>query len=885
MIRQLSSVVHNHYNSITQFATNSFSLSFSKFFIKPMFNSSPSSTSKKGKKVNIANKVYPFLPLNEHPLIPGMPRIIPVTKHIITSLNKLKDKKTPIIFSVMKNKPMQDLFLYKFTNLNFIPKIKNINEVNEIGCLCDITIKKQQQNQNSISPINNTLILNPLHICKIEKIINLPNPIGNVKAKIFKERKVYQGNLPPDLDIKYSFLQELLIKTVKVISDDNCRGYLISLKDNFNIKCLNELVNLSIASLSFPTLFMQYFFLKKYSDRIQELISILDIKEKTDRTIKVLGEMYKQLSTWEDLINQYDIAKDQRQTQKKVKDIYIQLKNMFEKSTDEKKQQVEIFKKNLKGKKVPKHIQKIIDEEISKYLLNDKYSMESNVIRNYLEMLTSLPYGITTKENFDLSKAKKVLDETHYGMDDVKERILESIAVSKLKGKSQGKILCFVGPPGVGKTSIGESIAKALNRKFYRISLGGDKETSAIKGFRRTYVGAIPGKIVKALKNANSENPVILLDEIDKLTERNINGDPSSVLLEVLDPEQNNSFTDDYLDTPIDLSKVMFICTANSVNTIPQALYDRMEIIEVSGYTFAEKKFIYEKYLKPKAIEKAGLTDYDDYSIEDEAVDKLINDYCRESGVRSLQRAINRIFERISLKKVQGDSDLNVTCDNLHKFLGPPTFSSKRMYQNGKLPKGVSIGLGFNNYGGSILYIESNIANYTNDKKGGFIITGNVGKVMNESCQIALTAAKNFLNRNFSKNEKIKHFLDKNSIHIHFTEGAIPKDGPSAGVTICTSLISLALNQAIIPNLAMTGEITLSGRVLKIGGLKEKVMAAKREGMQTLIVPYENMEDINQLDRNIKEGVKFYFVKSYDDIFNVCFPKCKIEKKNSINLL
>ena len=312
MIRQLSSVVHNHYNSLTQFATNSFSLSFSKLFIKPMFNSTSNTTSKKGKKINITNKVYPFLPLNEHPLIPGMPRIIPVTRHIITSLNKLKDKKTPIIFSVMKNKPMQDLFLYKFTNLNFIPKIKNINEVNEIGCLCDVTIKKQQQNQNSISAMNNTLILNPLHICRIEKMINLPNPVGNVKAKVFKERKIYQGSLPPDLDIKYSFLQELLIKTVKVISDDNCRGYLISLKDNFNIKCLNELVNLSIASLSFPTLFMQYFFLKKYSDRIQELISILDIKKKTDRTMKVLGELYKQLSTWENLKNQYDIAKDQR---------------------------------------------------------------------------------------------------------------------------------------------------------------------------------------------------------------------------------------------------------------------------------------------------------------------------------------------------------------------------------------------------------------------------------------------------------------------------------------------------------------------------------------------------------------------------------------------
>lgn len=316
----------------------------------------------------------------------------------------------------------------------------------------------------------------------------------------------------------------------------------------------------------------------------------------------------------------------------------------------------------------------------------DKHSMESNVIRNYLDALTSLPFGISTEENLDIVKAREILNVTHYGMEDIKDRILECIAVGKLRGKVQGKILCFVGPPGVGKTSIGESIAKSLNRKFFRISLGGDRDTSSLKGFRRTYVGAIPGKIVKALKVAGSENPVILLDEIDKLAERSAHGDPSSVLLEILDPEQNHSFTDDYLDTSIDLSKVFFLCTANSVQNIHQALYDRMEIIEVSGYTFNEKKFIYEKYLKPKAIKNAGLEPYNTHDlIEESAVNKLINDYCRESGVRSLQRFTNKIHEKIALKIVQGDKDIAVNTENLKKFAGPAHFTSKRLYE--KLPK------------------------------------------------------------------------------------------------------------------------------------------------------------------------------------------------------
>ncbi len=348
---------------------------------------------------------------------------------------------------------------------------------------------------------------------------------------------------------------------------------------------------------------------------------------------------------------------------------------------DERAEDVKRFRKNLENKKVPPGATKRIEEEINRYLAMDKNHSESAVIRTYLDYLTSLPWGITTSDSLDIPKAKVILDETHYGMDDIKQRILEFLAVGKLQGKVHGKIVCFVGPPGVGKTSIGESIARAVSRKFFRISVGGDRDTSTLKGFRRTYVGAIPGKIVQGLRNVQVENPVILIDEIDKLGIRSIHGDPSSVLLEILDPEQNIAFTDDYLDTPIDLSKVLFLCTANTEHTIPKPLLDRMEIIQVAGYTHAEKDHIFTRYLLPQAIEKAGLKGKEDqFKITPQAKKKMIEDYCREPGVRGLQRAIKRITEKIAFKMVNGEKGLEVTENNLEDYIGHPPFHSSRIY-------------------------------------------------------------------------------------------------------------------------------------------------------------------------------------------------------------
>lgn len=646
--------------------------------------------------------------------------------------------------------------------------------------------------------------------------------MGEAKVTVFKEENLSETDVDMEMAVKYQYLKNLLTKAMETSKDENFKRLIVALAQNFNTESINELIYMCISCLSLPKFFHKYgFLLLQFKSRnIQELIEVVNLKDKLEKSTKIFSEFCSKIELWERLEDEYDVKRERTKATEKLRSIFESLKNMFEQDQDEKQIQIERFKKNLEGKIVPDHIMKIIKEEMERFMSMDKHSMESNVIRNYLDVLTSLPYGISTVENLDINKARDIINETHYGMDDVKDRILESIAVGKLKGKIQGRILCFVGPPGVGKTSIGESIARSLNRKFIRISLGGDRDTSSLKGFRRTYVGAIPGKIVKALKTAGSENPLILLDEIDKLAERSLHGDPSSVLLEVLDPEQNHSFTDDYLDTTIDLSKVFFLCTANSVANIQQALVDRMEIIEVSGYTFNEKKFIYEKYLKPKAIKNAGLDQHPPhkFSMDDHAVNKLINDYCRESGVRSLQRYTNRVFEKIALKIVQNDTDVRVNVDNLKKFVGAAHFSSKRLYD--KIPRGVAIGLGYNIYGGTILYVEASKANFTEKTTGQYNFTGNVGKVMGESCNLGLTYAKSFFNtyvfnylNNNEESKKLKTFFDNNHIHIHFTEGAVAKDGPSAGVTITTALISLALNKPIVQDLAMTGEISLGGKV------------------------------------------------------------------------
>ncbi|XP_046441965.1 lon protease homolog, mitochondrial-like isoform X2 [Daphnia pulex] len=539
----------------------------------------------------------------------------------------------------------------------------------------------------------------------------------------------------------------------------------------------------------------------------------------------------------------------------------------------------EKFRARLKDKTVPTAIMEVIEEELNKMGFLDNHSSEFNVTRNYLDWLTTLPWGVTSKENLDLKRAAVVLDEDHYGMEDVKKRILEFIAVSELKKSTQGKILCFYGPPGVGKTSIARSIAKALNREYFRFSVGGMTDVAEIKGHRRTYVGAMPGKMIQCLKKTKTENPLVLIDEVDKIG-KGYQGDPASALLELLDPEQNKNFLDHYLDVPIDLSKVLFICTANVLDTIPEPLRDRMEMIDVSGYVAEEKMNIAEKYLIPQARRDTGVADTQ-VTIESDALQTLIKSYCRESGVRNLQKQVEKIFRKAAFKLVQGDVEsITVGRQNLQEFVGKPVFTHDRLYEI--TPPGVVMGLAWTAMGGSTLYIETSLRKPLRTKsskrledkegkedgQGSMELTGNLGDVMKESVRIAYTVAKMFS----AKIRPDDSFFSEAHIHVHVPEGATPKDGPSAGCTIVTALLSLAMNEPVRQNIAMTGEVSLTGKVLPVGGIKEKVIAAKRVGVDCILLPAENRKDYDDLASFITQGLEVHFVDHYRDIFPIVFP-------------
>ncbi|XP_048197857.1 lon protease homolog, mitochondrial isoform X2 [Perognathus longimembris pacificus] len=530
----------------------------------------------------------------------------------------------------------------------------------------------------------------------------------------------------------------------------------------------------------------------------------------------------------------------------------------------------EKFRERLKELVVPKHVMDVVDEELSKLGLLDNHSSEFNVTRNYLDWLTSIPWGKHSDENLDLARAQAVLEEDHYGMEDVKKRILEFIAVSQLRGSTQGKILCFYGPPGVGKTSIARSIARALNREYFRFSVGGMTDVAEIKGHRRTYVGAMPGKIIQCLKKTKTENPLVLIDEVDKIG-RGYQGDPSSALLELLDPEQNSNFLDHYLDVPVDLSKVLFICTANITETIPEPLRDRMEMINVSGYVAQEKLAIAERYLVPQARALCGL-DEAKAKLSSEVLTLLIKQYCRESGVRNLQKQVEKVLRKSAYKIVSGEAEtVEVTPENLQDFVGKPVFTVERMYD--VTPPGVVMGLAWTAMGGSTLFIETSLRRPLDregkgDKDGSLEVTGQLGEVMKESARIAYTFARAFLMQHHPAND----FLVTSHLHLHVPEGATPKDGPSAGCTIVTALLSLALEQPVRQNLAMTGEVSLTGKILPVGGIKEKTIAAKRAGVTCIVLPAENKKDFYDLAAFITEGLEVHFVEHYSQVFGIAFP-------------
>jgi len=528
-----------------------------------------------------------------------------------------------------------------------------------------------------------------------------------------------------------------------------------------------------------------------------------------------------------------------------------------------------------KTKLWPQNVQDVFDKEIARLDQMNPQSGDYNVQLSYLQQLVDLPWGIYTKDDLDLKRAAKVLDKDHYGMEKVKERILEYIAVLSLRGDLKSPILCLYGPPGVGKTSLGKSIANALRRKYVRISLGGLHDEAEIRGHRRTYVGAMPGRIIKNLEKAGSSNPVFILDEIDKITRQTHNGDPASALLEVLDPEQNNSFHDNFLDLDYDLSKVMFIATANDLSTIPVALRDRMEIIEVSGYTTEEKIEIAKRHLIPREKDKTGLKPEKKLSIRKDTIEQIIEKYTRESGVRQLEKQINKVLRKLAFYKTR-DGEIpyeKITSAALEDLLGKPPFY-RDIYQ-GNDYAGVVTGLAWTSVGGEILFIETSLSK---GKSGKLTLTGNLGDVMKESAVIALEYVKAHADT-LGIDTRI---FEQWNIHIHVPEGATPKDGPSAGITIATSIASALTQRKVRKNVAMTGEITLRGKVLPVGGIKEKILAAKRAGITDIILCDANRKDIDEIPEIYLKGVKFHYVENVNDVWNFALTKQIVD--NPLNL-
>ena len=525
--------------------------------------------------------------------------------------------------------------------------------------------------------------------------------------------------------------------------------------------------------------------------------------------------------------------------------------------TDDLLLEVEEMREQIEKANMPEKVHAIAHKELNRLSKMHSASPESTVSRNYLDWLLHLPWDVSTQDHLDIAHAKQVLDEDHYNLERVKDRILEYLAVRMLKEDMKGPILCFVGPPGVGKTSLGASIARAMDRKFVRISLGGVHDEAEIRGHRRTYIGSMPGRVVKSLRQVESNNPVFMLDEIDKLGS-DFRGDPAAALLEVLDPEQNSDFVDNYLEVAFDLSKVMFITTANQLHTIPPALLDRLEILELPGYTANEKLMIAKQYLIPRQLESHGIGE-DTLSIADDVIHQVIGKYTREAGVRNLEREMGTICRKVARQIAEGkDTPTHVTIDDVPDYLGPTKFFSEIAERKEEI--GVVTGMSATAYGGEILFIEAT----SMAGEGKLLLTGQLGDVMQESAQAALSYVK-------SQSEALHFdpdFFQKHDIHVHVPAGASPKDGPSAGITIATALASLATKHSVIPEVAMTGEITLRGRVLPIGGLKEKTLAAKQAGIKTVILPERNEKDLVEVPDDAKEGLEFVFVDHVDEVLN-----------------
>ena len=667
-------------------------------------------------------------------------------------------------------------------------------------------------------------------------------------VKFLQKEPFYQVEIKtfPDVPLIVDLETEALMRNVKEQIERLVSFGKVILPDIMvvieNVDDPGKLADLAIANMGLKV------------EQAQEILEITDPVLRIKRINEALGKEIELLSMQQKI--QADVRGEIDKTQREYF-LREQLKAIQRElgETDDRSEDMRELREKIKEAKLPEKAAKEAEKQLRRLERMHPDAAEASMTRTYIEWLAELPWSKSTKDNLDLKAAHKILEEDHYDLEKVKERIIEYLAVRKLKEKMKGPILCFVGPPGVGKTSLGKSIARALGREFVRISLGGVRDEAEIRGHRRTYVGALPGRIIQGIKSAGNNNPVFMLDEIDKIG-ADFRGDPSAALLEVLDPEQNNSFSDHYIGLPFDLSRVMFITTANMTDPIPGPLKDRMEIIRLSGYTEQEKLGIAKSYLVPRQLTEHGITDKQ-ISIADKTLIQVIAQYTREAGVRNLEREIAHLCRKVARKVAEGEDQLyTITSQNLHTYLGVQKFMPEVEREKDEI--GVVTGLAWTETGGDILYIEAT----SMLGKGQLTLTGHLGDVMKESAHAALTYVR-------SRAEKLGINPDvfaKTDVHIHVPAGAIPKDGPSAGVTMATALASVFTNTPVRKDIAMTGEVTLRGRVMPIGGLKEKTLAARRAGIKTVIIPKENEKDIEDFPKYLRKDMNFIFATTVDDV-------------------
>ncbi len=776
----------------------------------------PESQQAKGAKIEIPD-VLPLLPIRDIVIYPFM--MLPLFVGRDLSIRAVEESlaRDRLIFLVAQKNASEDN-----PNPDDIYRVGTVASIMRMLKLADGRIKILVQGLSK-GEIENYLQQRPFFEVKIRKIVEpaLEEPsieiealMRNVKEKI--EQILSLKNLPPEI-----------VMVTDNVSDPGVLADLVA--SNLRLK-------------------------------IEESQAVLEIADPVSRLNKINDLLTRELELSNMQARIQNQAKEEMSKTQRDYFLREQLKQIQQElgEGDERAEEITELRKQIEKAKMPGDARREAEKQLKRLEQMHPESSESALVRTYLDWLVDLPWGKKTKDNLNLQKATYVLDEDHYDLEKVKERILEYLAVNKLKKKIKGPILCFVGPPGVGKTSLGKSIARALGRNFVRISLGGIHDEAEIRGHRRTYVGAMPGRIIQGIKQAGSNNPVFMLDEIDKVG-TDFRGDPSAALLEVLDPEQNHAFSDHYLNLPFDLSNVLFICTANLLDPIPPALKDRMEVLRLSGYTNEEKEEIARTFLIPRQFSENGVSK-DDLDISKDGLTRIISQYTKEAGLRNLEREIASICRKVARRIAEGKKDsVRVTARNLHLFLGPPQFIPETEQEQDEV--GVATGLAWTSTGGEVLYVEASLSK----GRGNLTLTGQLGDVMKESAQAAVSYARSQARKLGIEEE----FYQKLDIHIHVPAGDIPKDGPSAGITMAIALISALTKRAVRRDVAMTGEITLRGRVLPIGGLKEKCLAAYRAGIHAVVLPERNQKDLEEIPKQLRRKLQFVFAKNMADVLKV----------------